>query len=920
MRWPFIAVAATCIAWLLGASGLGRHLEAVFADARASVLLHEIDSDVVIVAIDAHSLAQLDQWPWPRSYHAQLIDTLARAAPRRLFLDIDFSTRSTPAHDAQLAAALSRWDGPPVLLPGFLQLAQLGDEQLLLSEPLAQLGARASVASVNLQPAADGLVREVRSAWSLDSRTLTAVAYQLAALDGTSSRAIHIDYSIDPASFHYVSYADVLANRVPAQYFADKTILVGATAIELGDTLAVPVHRALPGVVVHALAYESVLRGNHALLPAWLYWLGVGLFAVVLAVLFHRFTWRANTLILAASLVTCAGASVLAYAHMATLLSVVPPGVAAVACYLFSTLKSLEAQTMRALMYAMGFRERDAMLKSIVMSSTDAIICIDDKGIIKTANPAAVALLATTSHRLIGNPVACYLPSIIAADDHAIGSSFATLQNGVAECAATTEAGAAFPAELSISRVKLKDGNHHTLIVRDISERKAQQKQLQYQATHDPLTALPNRSALTAHLDSVLARRGNEVNVALLMVDLNRFKEINDTLGHSVGDYVLFEVAQRFKSISDDHGFIARIGGDEFALVVEYAHREQIVAISEAMASSLQTPIQTSGIGIDLGLSIGIGLYPHDAQNAESLFKYADVAMYVAKRNGGCFEFYDSSNDQHTVRRLEIVSKLRGAISNDEVHLCYQPKINLATGRIDSVEALMRWEDPTLGVVSPAEFVALAEPTDLIQPLSAWTLAKAFAQQRQWLREGLELRVAVNLSTRLLQDAGLPERVAAQMRESGIAARHVEIEITESAMMLDPQRALRVVQDLSALGVHIAIDDFGTGFSSLGYLRDLPVQTLKIDKSFVMNMHNHADDRVIVESTLKMAHAMQLDVVAEGVENAKDVAMLKEFGCDYAQGYFYSPALAADALANFAREFNRACDAGHDQRIAAAHA
>jgi diguanylate cyclase (GGDEF)-like protein len=392
-----------------------------------------------------------------------------------------------------------------------------------------------------------------------------------------------------------------------------------------------------------------------------------------------------------------------------------------------------------------------------------------------------------------------------------------------------------------------------------------------------------------------------------MMIDLNRFKEVNDTLGHNVGDYVLYEVARRLEDVASGNGFIARIGGDEFALIVDhFADIGVISALSKRLLDSLKEPIETGGIAIDVGLSIGIALFPRDARDAETLFKQSDVAMYVAKRSGSGFEYYNASDDHHSIRRLGIASKLRQAVANTQLELHYQPQINLATGRVESVEALLRWNDPELGSISPDEFIALAEATDIIQPLTEWTLAEAFRQRMAWSGRGLDLRVAINLSARMLQSTAFPTRLAELMADAGVLADGIELEITESAMMVDPDRALRVIRMLSEQGVLISIDDYGTGYSSLAYLRDLPVHALKLDKSFVMNMQQHDDDRVIVESTVQMAHALRLMVVAEGVETAADAAYLRQCGYDYAQGYLYSAALPPATLLSWAREFNNA--------------
>jgi EAL domain-containing protein (putative c-di-GMP-specific phosphodiesterase class I) len=303
-------------------------------------------------------------------------------------------------------------------------------------------------------------------------------------------------------------------------------------------------------------------------------------------------------------------------------------------------------------------------------------------------------------------------------------------------------------------------------------------------------------------------------------------------------------------------------------------------------------------------VSIGIARYPGDAGDAQTLLRHADVAMYVAKRRGAAYEYYDAAHDENTVRKLAIGGELRSVIATGQLELHFQPQVNLRTGLVESAEALVRWFHPTQGAISPVEFVAIAEATDLIRPLTEWTLRGALTQIRAWRDKGVHVRIAVNLSARLLQDTGFPVRLRELLEEAGVSAASLELEITESAMMLDPARALRVIQEIDKLGVLISIDDFGTGYSSLGYLRDLPVHSLKLDKSFVMGMRNNADDRIIVESTAQMAHALRLELVAEGVESDWDAQFLAAAGYDYAQGFRYSRALPADKCLAWIVDFN----------------
>jgi predicted signal transduction protein with EAL and GGDEF domain len=364
-------------------------------------------------------------------------------------------------------------------------------------------------------------------------------------------------------------------------------------------------------------------------------------------------------------------------------------------------------------------------------------------------------------------------------------------------------------------------------------------------------------------------------------------------------------VAQRFQQTLGDRGLIARIGGDEFTVVLDQpVNTEAISTTSQLLADCLRAPIDVAGISIEIGVSIGIARFPQDASDAQTLLRHADVAMYVAKRRGAAYEYYDAAHDENTVRKLAIGGELRAAIASNQLELHYQPQVNLRSGMVESAEALLRWQHPSQGAIGPNEFIAIAEATDLIRPLTEWTLRGALTQIRRWRERGVHLRIAVNLSARLLQDMAFPAQLRKLLDESGVSASSLELEITESAMMLDPARALRVIQDIDKLGVLIAVDDFGTGYSSLGYLRDLPVHSLKIDKSFVSGMRNNTDDRIIVESTAQMAHALKLELVAEGVETEWDAQFLTAAGYDFAQGYGYCRPLPHEKCLAWIVEFN----------------
>jgi diguanylate cyclase (GGDEF)-like protein/PAS domain S-box-containing protein len=910
-RWPFVALTILVLTLLLAAAGYLAPFERSVADTRSRVLQREVASDIVVVGIDARSLADLRQWPWPRRYHARLLELIAAAEPRRVFVDVDFSAHTGAEDDALLESALQQFEPSQIVLPAFFQPDEGVAGKMVYTRPLERFGRHVTLGGVNFRPDQDGLIRSMAATWAFGGTTVPSAVAVIAGSDAATGEA-PIDYSISPASFTYVSYVDLLAGRIDPTALYDKTVLIGPTALELTDIKAVPVYQALPGVVVQALAAQSLREGALRTTPRWIDLLALALLTALAAAFFVRNGWRKNLLIGTAAIALLGALNVYAYSAHRMVLELVPALLVLGGLFLAATIRSLDQETMRSLAYALGIRRRDALLGSVAESSADAIMVVGPGGQIEMANAAAASMFACSREAMVGALASRYVPL----PDAAIIP--ATLPGKVIEQDATRFDGTAFPVEITVSPVDVQGEALRTVIVRDITARKLQEQRLQYEATHDSLTDLPNRAALMNHLEVVLTRTPADGRVALLMLDLCRFKEVNDTLGHEVGDQVLREVARRFESVADGGGFVARLGGDEFTLVLEQtAPDDDIVEIASILHESLREPIPAAGIAIDVGVSIGIARYPDEAKDPATLLRHADVAMYVAKRRQTRFEMYDPANDRNTVRRLAMVGELRGAIANGQLRLYYQPKINFRTGQCDSVEALMRWPHPEYGFVSPAEFIVLAESTDLIRPLTEWTLACAMAQWVNWRASGLQVRIAVNLSARLLQDTDFVSVLRGLLERHRVPGEALELEITESAMLYDSERALRVIRDIHSLGIALSIDDFGTGFSSLAYLRELPVHAVKLDKSFVTHLHERADDRSIVNGTVRMAHELGLKVVAEGVESEWAAQYLADAGYDYGQGYRYSPAVPAEECRRWIVSFNSAASADQDQQLAA---
>ncbi|MGA2802904.1 MAG: EAL domain-containing protein [Acidimicrobiales bacterium] len=553
-----------------------------------------------------------------------------------------------------------------------------------------------------------------------------------------------------------------------------------------------------------------------------------------------------------------------------------------------------------------ALRQSEARLKALLSSLDDLVFELDENGTyleIWTANDTLLAvprdaLLGKTHREALGEEIGLSLARVIS-------QVLETDRPQFWEYRLEVPAGVRW-FQGRVAPIAGPEGASRKLclLVRDITEQKAAERardeaeeQLRHQALYDGLTGLPNRMLFHDRVKHALteARRDNQ-KLALLMLDLDRFKEINDTLGHAAGDEVLREVAWRLSRVTRGSDSIARLGGDEFSILLRNASESDAAVVVSRVSSCLEEPIIVQDLPLRVDASIGLAAFPRDGGDADLLIQHADVAMYAAKAANGGFAVYESSADPHTPDRLALIGELRDALEREELVLYYQPQLTLSTGSVMAVEALIRWQHPQRGLVPPDEFIPLVQETGLIKPLTHYVLDRALRQCRSWTELGRPMKVAVNLAMRNLIDADLPSDVADLLELNGVSADHLVLEITESAVISDPLRTEAVLARLAKMGVRLSVDDFGTGYSSLTYLTRLPIDEIKIDRSFVTNMNSSPDKEVIVRSTIDLARNLGKQVVAEGVETAIVLQRLEELGCHQVQGYYVSKPLPAENL------------------------
>jgi len=561
-----------------------------------------------------------------------------------------------------------------------------------------------------------------------------------------------------------------------------------------------------------------------------------------------------------------------------------------------------------------ALRESEAHFRSVVEQASDSFYIHDGDGRFIDVNQHGCNSLGHTREQLLSM-------SFLDIDVDMSPDELAHLQRQVANGAPIVvesrhrrRDGTTFPVEIRMGPIKI-DGQEYLLsLVRDVSERKALEEHIQHLAFHDSLTHLPNRAMFNRQLQHAIlqAQRYNK-RLAVLFIDLDRFKNINDTLGHDAGDRLLKEMARRLgMSMRGGEvaqqpggvGMVARLGGDEFVILLEdVTDTPQIGKIANRLLATMVREYLLEGQLIHMTASIGISVFPEDGHNEFSLMKHADIAMYRAKASGkNAFQFYSSQMDVHSTRLLALESGLRRAIERDELALHYQPKVDVHTGRVSGVEALVRWKHPDLGLVPPSHFIPLAEETGLIIPLSKWVLREACEQGTAWRRQGLPpVRIAVNLSARQFIDDSLIEQTGKTLQETGMDPALLEFEITESMMMYNSDKTIEVLSAFRSMGIHIAIDDFGIGYSSLSHLKQFPIDIIKMDRSFVKDIPADQADAAIADAIIAMGKRLGIRVVAEGVETHAQLVFLRERGCDEIQGYYFSKPLPAGEFAHYLR-------------------
>ena len=896
-RWkgalPFGALVLGTVA--LFTAGALEGPERFLMDARFRLLRRPIVSPVAVVGIDPASLKTLDVWPWPRGYHATVLENLLRSGARRVGFDVDFSSRSEAEEDAELVEAVAAAGGR-IVLPVFHQRDRGEEHALARTAPLPALARHATLATINISPERDGLIRRY-GAGRAPSRSPSEVSFAAALAEREEPRggSFWIDYALAPESIPQISYLDVLTGHFDPALVRGRSIVVGATAVELGDQVAVPLSASLPGPLLQALAAASLHEGRAlSRLPWPLTATAIVLLGLGLGPWLARTTWRVGLLATTGASAGLVAAATALQSRRPVLVDLAPLLVVLGGSYAIALVRRIDQQALDLLRHVLHLRRSQRLVRHVVENSFDAILTTDADGLVESFNPAAERMFGQRAGAVIGRSVAELIPGT----EPGLGR---LSHLGVHEVVGFRRDGAVFPLEISVGELPDDERPRRVAFLRDITARKAHQAELERQATHDSLTGLPNRDLLQRRFEEVVDASAPRSS-ALVLLDLDGFREVNDTLGHAVGDRLLQEIASRLVACLGHGDTVARLGGDEFAAFLPGATLEDAQNRVRTMARTLGQSFVIEGLSLHIEAGFGIAMHPDHGESATSLIRRADVALNVAKRDRVGTAVYAPEQDYNSVRQLTLKGDLRQALERGELVLNFQPQVSAGDGHVVGAETLVRWRHPRLGLVGPGEFIAVAEHTGLIRPLTQWVLDNAVRQAAAWWHRGRSIRVSVNLSARNLREDDLPDRVADLLVRYRLPAAALTLEITESVIMDDPRRALAVVTCLRALGVDISVDDFGTGYSSLAYLTRLPARELKLDKSFVVGLDRESSDLRLARSIIEMAHNLGIEAIAEGVETEAIWRLLREVGCDAGQGYLFSPPVPAEVLESWMEE------------------
>ncbi len=893
LRVAMIAL-VMALPFLLPTLSTVQYLDNKLLELRADLAPRSATGDVVVVAIDTKSLVKVGTWPWPREVHAELIDKLVAAGARDIFLDIDFSTPSQPQSDARLARALESAGGG-VILPMFRQQFQAGSSDgLTVTAPLPLFADRAWPALVDVSLDADGLMRSFPVTEMIDGIPVQSAAAILAGYSDARISRLDIDFSIRPDTVPTFSVADMLSGAIDAEAVRGKSVVVGASATELKDLFVVPVYGILSGPMLHVLATETLAQNRliHSvqILPV----------ALLLAAVITGYTLALHRLSLAVPLVAAfvlvmfgETAAFLLYKHQALVLNTASLWIVLAVGLIMLMAEKIGLNGWLAELAMTENRDIRRVLKRVINDSVDPVIVLDQRLKLLDASQTTTEMLGLNEPLIRGTHLSIFAPAAVMAAVERLEEKYLTEPERVhSEQFEVTIEGPAgqkhLDAAVTLSPFESRGGfglgsvGSHVICLtfRDVTARRLYERRLEEMARIDDLTGLFTRRGI------IDAMAGSSTGYCVFAIDLHRFSYLNETLGREKGDSVLQAVAGRLRRHAGSTGLAARLAGDVLCLAMPGTEtREGLEERATDLLSLFEVPLGVDGVEIEINIRVGACNGSPDLGDPGKWIEAAEFALIGAKRVGGSgWRLYDPASAQRRTRSRLLEAEMRTALDEGQFFLVYQPQVAFTSGRLVGAEALLRWRHPTLGMISPGEFINIAEANGFICDLGQYMFKEACRAASAWPSH---VSVAVNISPVQFLRGDLLSDLRAALNDSGLAPHRLHVEITESIFLERSDELFSTLDALRDLGVTIALDDFGTGYSSLSYISSLPLDKLKIDQSFVRDLVSDPAAQSIVQAITSLAHGLHLKVVCEGVENAMQCEMLTAMGCEEGQGYHF---------------------------------
>lgn len=882
---------------LLGAEAIGAFMaiDNWVQAKRYSLASAPIETDIVIVALDSKSIAGMGQWPWPRTIHAQIVDKLVEAKARQIAFDLDFSSASSPQNDQAFQQALKAAGGSTILA-GF---RQYDGGKLMDTVPLAAFADNAWLASVSVRADSDGVIRSVPLSETLAGQDTPSLAAYLSQANVEEHGEINIDFAIASSSFPVISAIDLLQGDVPAGLLAGKDVIIGATAVELRDLFVTPTGEIIPGSVLQALAAETAKHGRSIIEPGLLL-RGLGIFIIgLLGLLAARSSWRMQIALFGAIFMALELAShVLQWSQYISL----PTAswlMAFAGLAVASTLSELDFRRLRIGSIQNRLGATKVLLQEVIADSPAGVIVVDDSNRIRVANPSALHILGAEKANWVGALTTEALPPDLAQlfdtplHPH-VGPAVVPRQSQIS--LQLQQATKVLDYSLTKSAVAYEGEGGSSATVRcltfqDVTEHHAHLQRISYLALHDAKTGSRNRNSFIQDLEAIAQR---EQRATIVHFGIDRFKYVNEDFGHDVGDQLLNMLVARSKVLVEDSRPLYRIAGDEFAFILKNgADGDKSDKLAKDLLA-LGGTVYLKPYEIPFTISVGVAMTTGKNWNADEIVRRSGLALSSAKSSGGNrISTFNTRLDEAATRRKMLETALIGALERQEFHLLYQPQFDLASGQCVGVEALLRWTSPMLGSVSPGEFVPVAEQIGMIDDIGTWVIQHA---AREIAEVSQDIFVAVNVSPRQFSRGKVELVVSSALAATGLPPSRFEVEVTESVLAENTAKTVETLKSLRSAGVTVALDDFGTGYSSLSYLLNLPLDKLKIDKSFVTGLPHDPKAGAVLNSILGVAKALGLETIAEGVETAEQRDALKAAGCHQGQGYLFAKEMNLESL------------------------